>query len=439
MSPNPREFVRFRDNLEHCHLGPGLALSFKPVNARTLLLPALFCQALLPALAHAAPPAAPVQPPATKPAAAKPPVPAPAPAANQAPPAGSAATLAPAHVPPASAPAAAPAPLKPEAKLPAPKNPVEAALYGAVRLERAGKPIAIGTLLSGDGRILTALSPLTHGNQIDARYPEGQLVHVKISYSDRAWDLALLTPEGDARHAGLKASQGGTPGAGSKLHAVSYVGDKKLGISEIAIKSKSSLRGGDSAELTGALELSAAPKPTDIGAPLVDDKGEVVAIIARACAPNDKLGCTMAPYAAPVSAIRGFLRGVPMRRGPWLGLEVVAFDAGVARGVRVAALAPDGPAASAGLHAGPPGVADVILAVDGVPVNTAEAFADAVQAHAPGLPIRLVVLSEGHYRELRLTGREDDVGAGVREQRPPERVIQSNPARPWPRAPSQSR
>jgi serine protease Do len=329
--------------------------------------------------------------------------------------------------------------VKPEAKLPAPKNPVEAALYGAVRLERAGRPIAIGTLLSGDGRILTALSPLTHGNQVDARYPEGQLVHVKISYSDRAWDLALLTPEGDTRHAGLKASHGAAPAAGSKLHALSYVGEKKLGTSEITIKSKGSLRGGDSAELTDALELSATPKPTDIGAPLVDDKGEVIAIIARACSPTDKTGCTLAPYAAPVSAIRDFLRGVPVRRGPWLGLEVSAFDAGVARGVRVAALAPDGPASSAGLHAGPPGMADVIVAVDGVPVSSAEAFADAIQAHPPGLPIRLLVLSEGHYRELRLTGREDDVGAGVRAEPRPERVIQSNPARPWPHAPSPNR
>lgn len=351
--------------------------------------------------------------------------------------------IAPLNAPPPNSPpappGAPPAALKPEAKLPAPKNPVDAALYGTVRLERAGRPIGIGTLLSGDGRILTALSPLTHGNQIDARYPEGQLVHVKISHADRGWDLALLTPEGDARHAGLKASHDPTPNAGSKLHAVGYVADKKLGTTDLTIKSKGSLRGGDSAELTDALELGFAPKPTDIGAPLIDDKGEVVAIVARACSANDKTGCTLIPYAAPVSAIRGFLRGVPMRRGPWLGLEVVAFDAGVARGVRIAALAPDGPASSAGLHAGPPGVADVVLAVDGAPVSTAEAFSDAVQGHTPGLPLRLVVLSEGRYREVRLIGREDsregDVGGGVREHEPAERIIQSNPTRPWPRAP----
>jgi serine protease Do len=133
----------------------------------------------------------------------------------------------------------------------------------------------------------------------------------------------------------------------------------------------------------------------------------------------------LAPYAAPVSAIRGFLRSVPMRRGPWLGLEAVAFDAGIARGVRVAAVAPDGPAANAGLHAGPPGMADVVLAVDGTPVSTAEAFSDAVDSHAPGAPIRLLVLSEGRYREVGVLAHEPPEAVGRHE-----RVIQSNP---WPR------
>jgi S1-C subfamily serine protease len=294
-------------------------------------------------------------------------------------------------------------------------------------LERAGRPLGIGTLLNGDGRILTALSPLTHGNLIDARYPDGRVAHVKLSYSDRAWDLALLTPEGDARHSGLKASRDAEPAAGAKLHAVTYVRDKALGAMDQTIKATSVLRGGDSAELSDAIVLGSSPKPNDIGAPLVNDKGEVVAIVARACSPNDKAGCTLAPYAAPVSAIRSFLRGVPMRHGPWVGLEAVAFDAGIARGVRVAAVAPDGPAASAGLHAGPPGMADVVLAVDGTPVSSAEAFADAVENHAPGAPIRLLVLSEGRYREVGVVVHESPDAVGRHE-----RVIQSNS---WPRPP----
>ncbi len=318
--------------------------------------------------------------------------------------------------------------------MPAPKTPLQAALLGTVRLERAGRPIGIGTLLSGDGRILTALSPLTHGNQVDARYAEGQLIHVKIGFSDRGWDLALLIPEGDARHAGLRASRDPAPVPGSKVHAVSLV-NNKLVTADVTIKATNTLRGGDSAQLSDALELPFAPKATDIGAPLLDDKGEVVAVVARACSSIDKAGCTLMPYAAPVSAIRSFLRGVPVRRGPWLGVEVVPFDAGIARGMRVAALASEGPASDAGLHAGPPGIADVVLAVDGTPVSTSEGFTDAVEGHTPGVPVRLLLLSGGRYREVALSVSETpDVGIRSHEGR----VIQSNPARPGPRPPRPS-
>jgi len=361
---------------------------------------------------------APAPPPPAPVPAAPPPVPPPASAA-----------------PPAPLPPGVPGAAKPNGKLPAAKTPVEAALQQVVMLERGGRAIAIGIPLNGDGRILTALSPLTHGNQIVARYPEGQLIPVKLSYSDRAWDLALLTPLGDARRAGLKASHDPAPTAGTKLHAVSYVKDKQLGSLDVTIKAKSTLRGGDSAELADVLLLPFASKPTDIGAPLINDQGEVAAIVARACAPTDKVGCTLAPYAAPVSAVREFLRGAPPRKNPWLGLEVVTFDAGFARGVRVASLAPDGAAANSGLRAGPPGVGDVVLAVDGKPVSSAEAFAVAVDDRAPGAPARLTVLTDGRYREVLLTAPTPLDSPALAPARN-DRVYKSNPSGIWP-APQQ--
>jgi S1-C subfamily serine protease len=311
-------------------------------------------------------------------------------------------------------------------KLPTAKTALDAAVRQIVMLERGGRPIAVGIPLNNDGRILTALSPLTHGNQIMARYPEGQLIPVKLSHSDRGWDLALLTPLGDARRSGLKASHDPAPAVGTKLHALNYVRDKQLGSTDITLKSKSTLRGGDSAQLADVYELPFALKPTDAGAPLVDDQGNVVAVVARACSVNDKAGCTLAPYAAPVSAVREFLRSAP-RRNAWLGLDVVAFDAGFARGVRVATVAADGPAASSGLRAGPPGVGDVVLAVDGKPVASPEAFAEAVDKREAGAPARLTVLSDGRYREVSLStfsAPEPPTLAPVRS----DRVYKSNPS-----------
>jgi len=336
------------------------------------------------------------------------PVPVPMPAAPTvapppAPPPQAAPVAPPAAAPAAPLPAAPAGAAKPSSKLPAPKTPLEAAVQQIVMLERGGRPIAVGIPLNNDGRILTALSPLTHGNQIVAHYPEGQLIPVKLSHSDRGWDLALLTPLGDARRSGLKASHDPAPAAGTKLHALNYVRDKQLGSTDITLKAKSTLRGGDSAQLADVYELPFALKPTDAGAPLVDDQGNVVAIVARACSVNDKTGCTLAPYAAPVNAVRDFLRSAPPRRNAWVGLSVVAFDTGVARGVRVVTIAADGPAANSGLRAGAPGVGDVVVAVDGKPVASPEAFADAIEKREPGAPARLTVLTEGRFREVLLT------------------------------------
>ena len=73
-------------------------------------------------------------------------------------------TTAPPEPPPAT-PTAAPAP-----------NSVEKARQGVVVIERQGKPLELGVVLEGDGRVLTALSPLTNGNFLSARYSDGSVV-----------------------------------------------------------------------------------------------------------------------------------------------------------------------------------------------------------------------------------------------------------------------
>ena len=210
------------------------------------------------------------------------------------------AVAAPAAPAPATAPAVGAG--KPSSRLPAPKTPLEAAVQQIVMLERGGRPIAVGIPLNNDGRILTALSPLTHGNQIVAHYPEGQLIPVKLSHSDRGWDLALLTPLGDTRRSGLKASHDPAPAVGTKVHALNYVRDKQLGSTDITLKAKSTLRGADSAQLADVYELPFSLKPTDVGAPLVDDQGNVVAVVARAMSRRRNHRMPRGSHAGPASS-----------------------------------------------------------------------------------------------------------------------------------------
>jgi serine protease Do len=275
-----------------------------------------------------------------------------------------------------------------------------------VILERAGKVLGVGTVLNGDGRILTALSPLTHGNNIDARYPDGSVSRVRLGHTDRGWDLALLIPQNSHWRTGLKPAKEAAVNAGLALQTFSQIGKKNLALSRTIVKGTDTLLGGDSLLLRDALDLASQFKDSEIGTPIVDAKGDVVAVVAKACAPNGADGCRPVAYGVPVSAIKAFLRTVPSSAvppAPWLGIQGTADDAGPVRGVRVLGVHPSSPAAAAGLHGGADkSTSDTVVAIDGAPVLTPEALAGTINTRAVGDTVRVLLYGGGKYREVSL-------------------------------------
>src|SRR5262249_42052273 len=73
--------------------------------------------------------------------------------------------------------------------------PEEQLRRGVVQVEQGGRPIAIGTILPKDGRVLTALSGLGAVTEPEVRFADGTVVKTKIGHKDKAWDLALLIPQ----------------------------------------------------------------------------------------------------------------------------------------------------------------------------------------------------------------------------------------------------
>jgi S1-C subfamily serine protease len=170
-----------------------------------------------------------------------------------------------------------------------------------------------------------------------------------------------------------------------------------------SLKLAAGLLGGDSTTLAVAYELAA--KPTYVGAPIVNGTGEVVALVARACPAGSKAGCTPAPYAAPVGALKRFLQRAPAQ-ATWLGIQAAAGELQGVRGVRVAAVTPQSPAELAGLRPGKDAqVADLIVAVDGTPVTNLTELNEAVRAHAVGDSIELLLFGMGRYRHVSVKPR----------------------------------
>jgi serine protease Do len=76
------------------------------------------------------------------------------------------------------------------------------------------------------------------------------------------------------------------------------------------------------------------------------------------------------------------------------------------RGVRVSGVNPKSPAAAAGLKAGQDAKeADVVVAVNGAPVGTPEALSDAINRHAVGDSVELLLFGNGKFRQVSLVLR----------------------------------
>lgn len=303
--------------------------------------------------------------------------------------------------------AAQPGEALPDTAMQSETNPLARARQGVVTLKRRGKVLGLGTVLAGDGRILTALSPLTHGNNIDAVYADGSVARVKVGHADRGWDLALLVPQNGRWRKGLKASSISADQAGSALRSFAVVGGQHLALSRTIVKGEKTLLGGDSELLPDALALATHFKRDDLGSPIIDKHGNVVAIVARACAPIRNAPCTRVPYGVPVSAVKAFLRTVPRNAvppAPWLGIQGVAATEGPVRGVRVLSVHRGSPAAAAGLKGSrDPSTSDVVVAVDRRPVETPEQLGQAINRHGVGDDVELLVFGGGKFRRVSLT------------------------------------
>lgn len=301
-----------------------------------------------------------------------------------------------------------------------PQQLYEHVMRGVVALERNGVPMAIGTVLSGDGRVLTALSGLGGADGADVRYADGTMVHAKVGRSDRTSDLALLVPASLKWTEGLSASDADP--AGQELRAMLPAHGAHLGPAVAAVKGQVDAHARDGAALLRMLDVDIKGAPV-AGAPLLDSTGGVVGVLVRACkgAPPAQPGaddtsgtwyptpapvgaaaraaCKAVVLGAPVSAIRTFLTHAataPATPAPWLGIRGEPEHVGSVTGVRVVAVAPSSPAEKAALKP----TTDLIVAVDSHPIDTPEKLAELIGKHMPGDTVKLLVFAGEQFREV---------------------------------------
>ncbi len=282
---------------------------------------------------------------------------------------------------------------------------------GIVQIEQGGRPMAVGMVLSKDGRVLTSLSGLGTVESPEIRYADNTVVKAKIGHKDKTWDLALLVPQTGKWAFGLMPTDTDPTGLDVKAFLPKA---GKLAASAINLKGRTDAHSREGDALRSVLDLDLKGIPGVPGAPLLDPNGKVVGMLVRACKggaedkaekadakPEPKADkappCTPVTIGVPVTALRGFLVKTPasaVQPAPWLGLGGAPTESGNVKGVRVMGVAPGSPAEKAGLSAKQDNP-DTIVAVDGQPVETPEQLAEVIAKRAVGQTVKLLVFSQG--------------------------------------------
>ena len=249
----------------------------------------------------------------------------------------------------------------------------------AVRATSAyGIVVGSGLALGGD-RVLSNASLVAGADTVQVTTADGRVLGATVVGSDAATDLTVLKIL-DAR---LPAARLGTADdltVGAWVLAVGTASGARRWASQGVVRGLGELVGApDGTLLPGLVGTDVDPSASAGGGPLLDDGGDVVAILSRS-APG---------YALPIDVARDVaaqLSASGRARHGWLGVMAADASARASGGATISGLTPGGPAAAAGLLVG-----DVVSAFGDDRVTDVAGLMAAVVHRRPGDPVMLTV------------------------------------------------
>jgi putative serine protease PepD len=171
--------------------------------------------------------------------------------------------------------------------------------------------------------------------------------------------------------------------------------------------------GTQSENLTNLIQTDAAINPGNSGGPLIDTAGQVIGMnTAVAGTANDGTDAQNIGFAIPIASVESLLPqlekggGALTTGGGYLGVDITSLTTALRQqygftptsGAVILTVIPKSPADKAGLAEG-----DVIVAVDGSPITTAEGLQSAIQRDKPGQQITVTYYMGDNKRTASVT------------------------------------
>jgi S1-C subfamily serine protease len=284
-----------------------------------------------------------------------------------------------------------------------------------------------GFLISADGKILTNNHVVANERQLEVTLTDQSRYKAQLLSRDEANDLALLQISPRSKLPTLHLGDSDALQVGQKVLAIGNpFGLEGTLTTGIVSSLGRSIRGENERTLEGLIQTDAAINPGNSGGPLLDSAGNVVGINTAILGPNG--GNIGIGFAMPINRAKLMLDDFQAgRKRPKLGVSVVPIAGDYADALRlptqggllIQEVDADSAAARAGLRGGRQEVqignaellvgGDLIMSIDGKPVDRDDAISRALANKRTGDTLELTIFRNGKTMNVRV--RLGDEGA----------------------------
>jgi serine protease Do len=271
--------------------------------------------------------------------------------------------------------------------------------------------VGSGVIIREDGYILTNQHVVEDADSIEVKLQDGRTLRGTIRGSDSQSDLAVIKVDATDLPFAKFADSGKTRvgefaiAIGAPFHL-----DYSVTFGHVSAKGRSNiLQGYESLPMDqDFIQTDALINPGNSGGPLVNVEGEIIGINTLIRGMHSGIG-----FAIPSSfakEVSDQLIAEGKFRRAWLGVMIGALRddsdlrrliPGVSEGVVVTTILPNGPAAKSDLKPG-----DVVTAVDGKSVNTAQQLKTEIRDKKVGEPVTLDIFRKGQTRQIQVSPGE---------------------------------
>jgi putative serine protease PepD len=266
-------------------------------------------------------------------------------------------------------------------------------------LPRSSQAQGSGFVYDSAGHIVTNYHVVSGATSITVTLSDGSKYKATVVGHDASSDLAVLkidAPSGKLHPLALADSSKVQVGDGV-VAIGSPFGLAETVTSGIVSALNRTISSDNSYAIAGAIQTDAAINPGNSGGPLLDMQGQVIGVnsqIESQSGASDGVGFAISSNT--VKSVVAQLLGSGKVEHAYLGVSVQ--DARSRSGAQIASVRSGSPAANAGLESG-----DVITAVDGQRITSADDLTSAVAEKQPGDKVSITYVRNGSARAASVT------------------------------------